>query len=344
MPSDQSLLRISLTVLAAAIAVAVRSARYRWIAVNVAATALAVPLFQVFQHERLRVREHLDPLVWSQLHDELGTIASPNLSLHWRKTVGFTRVFDITATTNAAGFRVTPPAPKASASVVFMGCSYTFGHGVGDRETYPYLVGEALGPRVAAYNISFNGWGPHELLAALQSGLVTSLVKEPPELVMVLTITDHVRRVVGRQVEEWYGRSPRYVLEDGVAVRRGRFGDDPSRPRYSYGDEGFWSSFSSGDFALYGAVMKAIRDEVARRFPTSRFEVVLWDSDHAPMREQVVDALRAADIEPHLSDEFLPDRPGEVAPYMISKHELHPGAEGLRLLAGFVERRLIGAR
>jgi hypothetical protein len=329
----------ALAMFAMAVAAAVRFPRYRLVAVYLAAGCVAVPLFLGYDHLRRQVTEVFDPAVWSRQDDVLGSLAQPNQTLHWKRTIGFTEAFDITVTTNADGFRVTPPAPDAIKSVVFFGCSFTFGHGVEDHETYPYLVGEALGGEFATYNVSFNGWGPHESLAALQSGRVEAIVQAPPELVVFLTITDHVRRVIGREADPWRASAPRFVLEDGVAVRRGRFQDDPGRPRFSANDRGYWTSFSPEDFQLYGAVVEAMRDEVLQRFPEARFEVILWDTTAGnQVHQSVIEVLLSRGIEAHVSDEFLPGSPSR---FMISKNERHPSPEGLRLLATFIQTRLL---
>ena len=342
MLSNQLLWWAALPIFVLSVATAARSSRYRFVSVNVAAASLAVLLFLGYDRLAHRVSEQFEPAAWSQPHEILGNLARPNQTLHWTKKIGFTEIFDVIVTTNTDGFRVTPPAPNATRSIILFGCSYTFGHGVEDRETYPYLVGEALGGSFAAYNISFLGWGPHQLLAALRSGLIESVVKEPPQVAVFLTITDHVRRVIGREEFPSMASAPRFVLENGVAVSRGKFEDDPLRKRFSASDPGYWRSFAPEDFQLYGAVVKAARDEVLRRFPGTRFEVILWDTDVGNQaRGPLLDALRAHAIYPRLSDEFLTDGSSDPLRYMISKDELHPNPEGLRLLARFVETELL---
>lgn len=323
---------------------ALRSARFRVVLVNLMAVAVAVMMFFGYRRFQGRYLDQFDPVVWSEPHPVVGNLTRPNQTLHWSRTVGFDNIFDITVSTNAHGFRVTPSAPTATKSLLFFGCSYTFGVGVEDRESYPFLVGEALGGSVATYNISFTGWGPHEMLAALQSGLVERMVKDPPVLAVFLTIPDHVRRVIGREEQEWMVRSPRFVLEKGVVVRNGTFGDDPQRKPVSIRDPGYWLSFEPTDYALYGAVVAAARDEVLQRFPGTRFEVVLWDTDHNPMRAPVLDALRTHQIYPSVSDDFLVDDAAGPFRYMIAKQERHPNPEGLRLLARFVETEFLNRK
>lgn len=120
-----------------AVATAARSSRYRFASVNVAAASLAVLLFVGYDWLAHRVSDQFEPAGWTQPHDILGYLPRPNQTVRWTKRLGF--------------------------------------HGVEDRETYPYLVGEDLGASFATYNISANGWGPHRLLAAPQSGLSNRL-------------------------------------------------------------------------------------------------------------------------------------------------------------------------
>ncbi len=342
MLSDQLLLWTALPIFVLSVVTAARSSRYRLTSVNVAAASLAVLLFLGYDRLVYPVSDEFEPADFWQPHDILGSSARPNGTTRWTRQVGFTELFDITITTNADGFRVTPPAPDATRSIIFFGCSYSFGHGVEDHETYPYLVGEAVGGSFAAYNVSFNAWGPHEMLAALQSGLVERVAKEPPQVAVFLTLTDHVRRVIGREADPSRASAPRFVLENGVAVRRGTFEDDPLRERFSASDPGYWGSFAPEDFQLYGAVVKAARDEVLRRFPGTRFEVILWDTEVGNQaRGPLLDALRAHAIYPRLSDEFLTDGSGDRLRYMISEDEIHPNPEGLRLLARFIETELV---
>lgn len=341
MPASPWIVWTALVVLIACVTMAAKSSRYRVVAVNLAAVAVAVLLFLGYLWLDNRNVEHFDPADWSEPHAILGNLPRPNQRLRWTRRVGFTDVFDITVTTNAHGFRVTPAAPRATKSILFFGCSFTFGHGVEDHETFPYLVGESLGGAVATYNFAFNGWGPNEMLAALQSGLVATIVKERPELAVYLTITDHVRRVIGREEAPWMARAPRFVLENGVAVRRGTFEDDPGRRRHSASDKGYWTEYAQEDLDLYGAVVKAARDEVAERFPGTRFEVIVWDVLPNAMRAPVIDALRAKGIQPHTTDEFLEVDPLRPFQYSISPKEPHPGPEGLRRLARFIETTVL---
>jgi hypothetical protein len=82
-----------------------------------------------------------------------------------------------------------------------------------------------------------------------------------------------------------------------------------------------------------------MRDEVLQRFPEARFEVIVWDTTAGnQVHRSVIEVLLSRGIEAHVSDEFLPGSPSR---FMISKNERHPSPEGLRLLATFIQTRLL---
>jgi hypothetical protein len=54
------------------------------------------------------------------------------------------------------------------------GCSFTFREGVEDREAMPYLVGELS--KYIVYNFGFHGYGAHQMLSALEYGIVDRIV------------------------------------------------------------------------------------------------------------------------------------------------------------------------
>jgi hypothetical protein len=104
----------------------------------------------------------------------------------------------------------------------------TFGEGVQDDETLPWHVGSLTGGRYATRNLSYHGWGPHQMLAALQSGRAERAARCEVTQVIYMAYYSHALRVAGRI--PWDRHGPRYVLDDsGHAVRAGYFSDDPLR-------------------------------------------------------------------------------------------------------------------
>jgi hypothetical protein len=294
-----------------------------------------------------------EPANWARPHDVLGNQPFPGLHARWKRYVGGKLLFDVAVSTDENGLRITPPAPQAKESILFFGCSYTFGHGVNDSETFPYLVGAATAGKYAVYNFGFNGYGPNQMLAALQSGWAETVVRQPPILVVYLAIPDHVRRVWGRELPIWQMRDPRFELDaNGRLVRTGRFEDrkpDEQEKRLTQRilnlyEKSYFKKIApttTTDYRLYVEIVKASRDEVARRFPRSHFEVVYWpppDPGAASWAKGTEDTLRAAGFEVHNVKTFLR---GDAYKYVLSPKDVHPNPVGDQLMADYVVEALI---
>lgn len=63
---------------------------------------------------------------------------------------------------DAYGCRETPPLPDAAKSIVTIGCSFTFGDGCSDEESYPWKLQSLSGYKV--YNAGFSGYGLAQML------------------------------------------------------------------------------------------------------------------------------------------------------------------------------------
>ena len=68
--------------------------------------------------------------------------------------------FDVVYTVDENGFRKTREAPSPALTITFFGDSYTFGHGVGDHETFPAVIAETyVKPEVRVRNAGVEGYG-----------------------------------------------------------------------------------------------------------------------------------------------------------------------------------------
>jgi hypothetical protein len=90
-----------------------------------------------------------------------------------------------------------PSAPAPG--IVFLGCSFTFGQGVNDRETLPYRVGESR--HVPTLNLGGIGYGIHHVYKIFLDKYAT--VNNTGRLFIYTLIPDHVLRASGL-----YGWSP----------------------------------------------------------------------------------------------------------------------------------------
>lgn len=97
--------------------------------------------------------------------------------------------FDVAYTIDDSGNRVTPVPGTETGRVLVLGCSYTFGHGVEDDQSWPWRLGEAR-PGIRVVNRAVMGWGTVHALISLED----ELLNNPPDLVLYGWIPGHLRR------------------------------------------------------------------------------------------------------------------------------------------------------
>jgi hypothetical protein len=114
--------------------------------------------------------------------DVLGTVPAKETRAHSKESRHGKVLYDVTYTIAANGLRIAPPTNTArlDGSVLFFGDSFTYGEGVQDDESMPYQVGMQSGGHYRIYNFGFHGYGPNQMLAAVESGRVRQVVDMPP--------------------------------------------------------------------------------------------------------------------------------------------------------------------
>ena len=130
-------------------------------------------------------------------HDVLGYGPRPGVTVRARKAGAAQVSFEATYSIDSLGLRISPPdLPPDAPCVLFFGGSFTFGDGVENHETMPWIVGILSGYR--PYNFGFHGYGPHQMIAALEAGLVTERVGDcRVEAVVYQAMGGHPSRAAG---------------------------------------------------------------------------------------------------------------------------------------------------
>jgi hypothetical protein len=279
-----------------------------------------------------------------------------------RRQVGGELMWDVVYTIDDRGLRVTPqPAnPKAPIKcVLFFGDSFTFGTGVPDEKTMPYQVGVKSKPMYRAFNFGVLGYGPHQMLSALEHDLTTKLVDCDTNLVthvIYQAIWQHASRVAGLAL--WDSHGPRYELADnGVLSYRGHFDDGLRKiwrtvaiqalksqafQRFMGIPEKHFRRHNSDDIALYIAIVARARDLARSRFPCAMFHVLFWDSE-AKQSEAILDDLGALGLNLYLISAILPEYDGSAddSVYMTHPRDRHPSALAHELIADFVVQKIL---
>ena len=260
-------------------------------------------------------------------------------------------LFDVTFTIDSNSHRITPPFNNRAGakSIVFFGCSMTFGYGLEDDEPFPYVTGVNLHGDYKIYNFGFGGYGTHHMLAALEHGIASKIIKVEPEYIIYTAIPDHLRRILNRK--SWGDSDPKYILENGEAKYVGSFNQDKSL--YNTVSNKVLESMIAGKFfkeqidnygiELFGAIVKASRDHAKKLYPNSKFIVIFWgDSYEAEKCRKMKQALTKNGIEIHDIDAMIPKYYTEYQKYQIKPpKEPHPNALACKLIGDYITNKIV---
>ena len=294
---------------------------------------------------------------FNQPDDMLGYVPDRASRVTARKLYSNTVLYDVTYNIGADGLRIRPELENVAPvrSVVFFGDSVTFGEGVNDQETFPYLVGRAGGGNFAAYNFAFSGYGPHQMLAILQAGLIESRKVPRPTHFIYLAIVEHVARVAG--LAPWDRHGPRFRLDTGdIPVRDGNF-DSPKRlfgrwtvsaPAVAALDNlRTWRRFfgrsrdpDDADLELFLGVVSESARLARAQYPGSTFHVILWDGREDRRIGIIAQRLTAAGIPVERLTAVIPDFTADASRYLLSPHDGHPNPLMHRRLAEYIVGRI----
>lgn len=280
----------------------------------------------------------------------LGYAPNASARVTARKLYGGSPIYDVTYTTDGNGLRISAPAPSdVQSCVLFFGDSITFGEGVADTDTYPYVVSELTSNRYRVYNFGYSGYGPHQMLAALESGRVGRIVSCKPRYIYYLCIPDHAVRITG--VYRWDRHGPRFVLApDGSVVQHGHFDDHRGGIRAGIEDllstSRIWQALfvqprgpAPGNLPLLAGIVAEAAHVAQQRFPGSQFEVIVWDSRDPRVRE-IEQALAARGLHVRRMTSFVPDFYDREMQYLLSEHDRHPNARFHHLMGEAIAREV----
>lgn len=281
----------------------------------------------------------------------LGYAPIPGSAARFTNAMGKEVVYDVTYTIDDHGYRVQPPVgdPPPSKSVLCFGCSFTYGTGLPNDETWPWHLQEDLGTTHRVYNLGYWGYGPHQMLAAVEGGRAAAHVEAEPTYALYLGIVDHARRITGKA--GYSPNVPRYRMQpDGSVTRDGVFSDDASHRwgaglRQLVGHSNLVRALTQGvrpeqhDVPLFVAIVAAARDRVADTWPACKFRVVLWDSSK-PMAMEMEEGLTAEGIEVWRAEDLIPGLGEDPAAFTIHATDPHPNARATAALANALAERI----
>ena len=328
--------------------------RIGWWAIQLAAVMLALSVGEALLTYRHSIKqlsyEDLDVPGRSRkvASELLGLAPFPNQRIRHTLRVRNRLFVDAVYTINEFGLRVVPSSQggPGDATIVFMGCSFTYGIGVQDDETLPDQVA-ARSPGTNVLNFAFGGYGPQQMLANLESGRVAQICPTPPRKVIFQMIPDHVRRVRG-----WVNFAinfPRYVQHEGGVRREGNLNDSwwsqvvmPHVWKSMIFDRVVAPRMAGAtDVDLAAAIVQQSAEEISRQFPDCEFHVLFWNHPDERLAIPLRRKLEEAGIHLHSVEEQIPELQNTGEKYKIPQ-DGHPTPETNRLLAEYVCREILG--
>ena len=259
-------------------------------------------------------------------------------------------IYDVVYSVDPFSRRVTPVSDPHSRDkfLLFFGCSFTYGEGLPDDQTFPYYVARAAASYMP-YNYAFHGHSPAELLVKMETGTLPREVPEAEGTLIYLLIDAQFHRVVGsmRFVSTWGKNRPYYTLDtNGRPLHRGDFTSGRPRLTRFYSWLARSRLLSALDVDLpprimdrHIRLMAEIFGEAKRlyqlQFPRGEFVVVLYPGSRdglrlAPLLERM--GISVVDY----STLFDPWQPANI----IAPLERHPSALACQTLAQEVVRDL----
>lgn len=281
----------------------------------------------------------------------LGYGPTKGISATAQKYFADSLVYNVVYSIGPDGLRVAPPYQQgATGCVLFFGDSLTFGEGLTDEQAMPYRVGILSAGRYRVYNFAFHGYGPHQMLAQLEQSVVQRTIACQPQHAIYQAIVPHIARVAGRAF--WDKHGPRYRITSGhQVVLSGHFDDTPAaavitalrlREMQIYTHLlGDLRPYSDADIELYLDVVQQARDAFEREYPGGKFHVLLWHYRGDRVYDQVMNGLRARQLDVRSVDAILPQYAAHPEIYQIGAHDAHPNARADDLIADYVLKDIL---
>lgn len=242
-------------------------------------------------------------------HNYLGYAPKENSKLHSCKIINTDTIYCVQYTLNANAKRVVPINDSASKHVLFFGCSFTYGEGVNDEETFTYRLGK-LRADLQIYNYAYSGYGPQQMLATLQFENLNKYVNDQEGYLVYMLMPEHIYRASGEPyyIQGWGSSSPHYAFHgDSLKYYKSHMA---WRPIYTswhrfLGWSGlgnalsmFPKGYKQSDINLTVAICEKAKEQYLSQFPGGRFIVSMFPMEQPEFEvAHIISTLKNAGIE-----------------------------------------------
>jgi hypothetical protein len=282
-----------------------------------------------------------NPETWRHDVIGLGAIPLPDTATEFSEFLNGQLIGDVTYKIDSNSLRQIPGTVHGPYhKVVFFGCSFMFGHGVENDQTLPYYFVQAANGSIEGFNFAGEGWGPHQMLREIETGLVHRIAGWP-ELAIYEAIPDHLRRVAGRAPWE---DGPQYVSCRGdEACYAGPFHSEYYRMCRRWLErswtvkfiENHFGRFSRpSDIPLFLAVLKRTRALLEKN--GTRFVIVLWDRND--LAKTMMKTLRDNQFEVIALSSIFSE--SELKKHPLTQRDRHPSPATNQAIATYLWRQV----
>jgi hypothetical protein len=249
-------------------------------------------------------------LYCDEIRNIIGPINAINSTVREKKTNKGQVVFDVLYEINNWGLRKLPaPKNKRKNHLIIAGDSNTFGVGVKDEETIPFLMTNKL-PDYHGYNFGIVGSGPHNTLALLEFTPWEKEIEETDgKMIYIFYPAWLISRLIGsKDYIKWANKiNPWYDLDEkNNLVYRGNFDSRFATYVYKiinlvdyYGWVGNLPKINSGHIKLAAKVFFKMKIEYLKKFPKGKFIVAVSDASNITheMVQEVITILKAEGLD-----------------------------------------------
>ncbi len=245
-------------------------------------------------------------------------------------------------TTDFVGRRMTgnTPGPNKKKNIVFLGCSFTFGFGVNNEDSYPYKVREKTGLNV--YNYGISGTSPSvtlKILKDLKADYLKDISQEDTTVIYTL-IPDHINRMIGtvlqfRHMPGSFDTAPYIFLKDDELEILNNFSEDKTFRKHIlkflsriHLMKVFWvdiPQIGQDEIELMARILQEIEKEVKANTPqVKNFKVAFYPL--GGVGEKNYRALRDELVKRKLSvlDYSMLNTNSLLRPYNVLDYDSHP--------------------
>lgn len=293
--------------------------------------------------------------------DFMGYRPRPGQKTQMKKFTGDDVIYDISYTIQENGLRLAPPhrPQEGRPCVVFFGGSHVFGEGVNDEEALPYRFGIDTDGQYQVHNFGYSGYGAHQMLAALEEGLVDAATDCEPKHVIYQGGYFHVPRAAG--LSSWDKEGPYYETVGVDEVEhRGAF-NEQEEPDDFFSNligltgldaviSGLHRPPDGRDYDRFVGILENSRRYVEQNYPEAEFHVLFMDDKRrgpipfylfAWSRPPLPETLEERGFHVlHIRD-ALPGFEADPDQYKIHPRDGHPSAGAQALIARYLADELV---